>query len=148
MEENNLVNEETYKEEKQICRYCGREMNENFEFCIYCGKSQKNTVLPAVENFSQKKKAPVVKPLKKNAFSTFLLVMSVVFFSASLLFLLSGLLSWVGAGVITTGSVFDNMFGSTDVSAYILCMIDVAASFFLTLIFMFAGFIMMFLRKR
>ncbi len=152
MEENKVINEEiteeTYREEKQLCRYCGREMNTDFEFCIYCGKSQKDTVLPAVKTVAEKKKAPVVKPKKKNAFSVVFLVISLIFFSLSFVFFLMGVLSWAGAGAITTGSVFGNMFGSVDVSSYILCLINIVAAFFSSLIFMFAGFVMLFLRKR
>ncbi len=153
MEENKVINEEiaeeTYQEEKHLCRYCGREMNTDFEFCIYCGKSQKETVLPAVKTPQEKKKtAPVVKAKKKNALSVALLVLSIVFFSLSLVFFLMGVLSWAGAGALTTESVFGNMFGSVDVSSYILCMINVVASFFSSLIFMFAGLIMLILKKR
>ena len=144
MEENKVINEEiaeeTYQEEKQLCRYCGREMNTNFEFCIYCGKSQKETVLPAVKAPQEKKnKARVVKAKKKKALSVALLVVSIVFFSLSFVFFLMGVLSWAGAGSLTTGSVFGNMFGNVDVSSYILCLINVVASFFSSLIFMLAG---------
>ncbi len=28
------------KEEKNLCRCCGRELNEDYEFCPYCGRRQ------------------------------------------------------------------------------------------------------------
>ena len=156
MEENTIINEETceesYKEERRLCRYCQRELNTNFDFCIYCGKSQKDTGVPALKQEPEKKKtASVVKPKKKrNAVSAVLISFSVFSFFLALIFFINGLLSWAGLGAVSAsaGGVFGNVFGGNDVSSYIVCLINTFSSFFVTIIFMLAGMTLLFARKR
>ena len=155
MDEKAFVNEEIkedgYEEEKRSCRYCGREMNTDFDFCIYCGKSQNETVLPAVKPVLNKENdIPVVKvkKKKKKVNSVLLLAFSITFFVVALIFFFGGFISWMGTSSVTTDSIFGSMFGSVDVSSYIISFMNVVASFLASLIFMFAGFIMLTLRKR
>ncbi len=137
---------EINKEETIKCRYCGRELNENFEFCVYCGKNQSDVPMP-VKPREEKKKPLSVKPKKKKASNIVLFILSLVLFGAGAVFFVLGIINWLGLGMISSGSVFGNLFGSVDVSSYIIAFINIVASFFCSVIFMLAGIAVNMYRK-
>lgn len=146
--DNGAVDNETYKEETKKCRYCGREMNTNFDFCIYCGKNQSDIRIPVRVEAEKKKAAPVIRVKKKKTSQIVYLALSIASFSIAFIFFVSGMLSWLGAGAITAGSVFGNIFGSTDVSVYIVSLINVTASLLSSVIFVLAGFVLLYLKNK
>jgi len=135
-------------EEKRICKYCGRELNAGFDFCTYCGKSQLEETLPAKPVKDKANTPPVIKAKKKNPLKIVLLVLSLVSFGIAAFFFVAGSIAWGSLGALnSSGNVFGNLFGSTDVSVFIIVLANIVASYLSALFFMLAGIVLLMFRK-
>lgn len=146
MDEN--IRAEINKEKTKNCRYCGRELNTNFDFCIYCGKNQSDVPSPVKPLEEKRKISSVIKAGKKSLKDKVLLILSLVCFAIGLVFFAIGIVNWAGIGVISAGSVFGNLFGSVDVSSYIIAFINIVSSFLSAVVFILGGMAFQLFRRK
>lgn len=154
-EETNNINEpiieeaQIHTEETVVCKYCGRELNSEFDFCTFCGKSRSETPIPVTRVQEEKKAPPVIKAKKRNPADIILFILSLTSFGAALVFFFTGMLSWASAGSVGgSNSMFGNLFGSSDMSVYIISFINVVAAYLTSIVFMLAGIVFLMFRKR
>ena len=88
---------------------------------------------------AKRKIAPVIKAGRKNLKDKVLLILSLVCFALGLVFFAAGVISWAGIGAVSSGSVFGNLFGSVDVSSYIIAFINIVSSFLAAVVFILGG---------
>lgn len=147
MEEINLFDESETEEieEKQKCKYCGRELSTGFDFCIYCGKNLVHDYDAYLKKagFGVKSDENVIKAKKNLDLYKIYTAAALVFFGFAALFFLLGL---IGSGSIDD-KAYGNAFGGYG-GAGVNEFLKVISDYFCTLIFMFAGYILLRIRKK
>ena len=146
MEEINLFDDicEEVKEEKQICKYCGRELSNGYDFCVYCGKNLVHDYDSYLEKagIKNEKKKNVINLKKKFGMNKVCFLSSVVFFGIALIFLIFALINHLTLGETSYANAFGS-YGGVDLKA----VTDVVSGYLCTLIFIFAGYIVLRINK-
>lgn len=138
-------------EEKQKCKYCGRELSTDFEFCIYCGKNLDEKIPEISKSMEIKpvKKDKIIAVKKKQSSDFVLTLLAILFFAVALCFFVAALISngLMENPVSQAGSAFD-IFGSSETTVDLSGLSNVISNYFNTLIFMLAGYILLRIRKK